>query len=401
MLISTCSIDLPHQAANAPGVMIKCMSSSGGPMFGYVVRTDWHLDPFNYAQYRPSDPDSPLFGSMWKAIHPDAWDTLTAKEIHDRRHQCATKNVVGYPSPCLIFPAMPNNGYCTVCFPPTAKVTKLLPGFAGQEAVQVDVATLAAGDVILAADARTGTLRYDTVSLMSMAAPRKEATFVVLTTRATSASDGDEQAALAMSLTLTPGHHVATGRVCCSSLKRAANIAVGDIVWAVSTPGSNGTLSPRTVVAKRAAIHTGAYSPVLVEGGLPIVDGMATSFDSLPQVELSARATPWLEWQERLLAPRWRLGRVGVELLKCSALFEWLNGALGGETAAGPFCRRAEFIDGLVIDAPALVASIASWLSGGAFAGVAGALCAIVASVSIGKAKAGITARAKANAPRV
>jgi hypothetical protein len=87
-------------------------------------------------------------------------------------------------------------------------------------------------------------------------------------------------------LTLTASHHVPVGAECCSTLKQAKDIKVGETVWAVN----DGKTTPTTVASKGIAKARGLHSPVLTNGGFPVVDGVVTSFDSIDKVTLAKHA---------------------------------------------------------------------------------------------------------------
>ena len=156
---------------------------------------------------------------------------------------------------------------------------------------------LRAGDAIVAASA-DGTLTTDTVSILSLAdADVQGTTFVVLTT------------ASGRNLTLTPTHHVPVGAACCADLKQAKDVAVGETVYelAMSTsktildqPGEavvSASAAVRSTQVKKigTAIKPGLHSPVLSHGTMPIVNGVATSFDALHNVRLASYGLPLLE----------------------------------------------------------------------------------------------------------
>jgi hypothetical protein len=128
------------------------------------------------------------------------------------------------------------------------------------------------GDEIVAAT-DDGTITTDTVSLLSIAKPEfKGGAYIAL------AFDANK------TLTLTPGHHVPVGAVCCSTLKQAKDIEVGEKMWAVK----DGTATATAVTAKTSSVEeTGLHSPVLTNGGFPVVDGIVTSFDSIEKVTLA------------------------------------------------------------------------------------------------------------------
>jgi len=128
------------------------------------------------------------------------------------------------------------------------------------------VDALKEGDAIVAATS-DGVLTTDTVSSFSIAKPDAEATFLKL------------ELATGHSLTLTPGHHLPAGgegEPCCSQLKTAKEVQVGDIVFT-----QEGATS---VIRKTPVVDTGLHSPVLSHGGFPVVDGVITSFDSIDKV---------------------------------------------------------------------------------------------------------------------
>ena len=140
---------------------------------------------------------------------------------------------------------------------------------------------LRAGDSIVAASAH-GTLTTDTVSTLSLAdADVQGTTFVVLTT------------ASGRNLTLTPTHHVPVGAACCADLKQAKDVAIGETIYeAVSV-----SAAVRATQVKKIGTATkpGLHSPVLSHGTMPIVNGVATSFDALHNVRLATYGLPLLE----------------------------------------------------------------------------------------------------------
>ena len=130
----------------------------------------------------------------------------------------------------------------------------------------------------MAADA-DGAITTGSVSLLSVAKPTASAQFVTLTTASTT-------------LSLTEGHHVPFGEACCSMLKKAKDVEVGDKIWAVANGAKTATME--TVTAKSFAALKGLHSPVLTNGGFPIVDGIVTSFDDAQTVSLAARTLKYL-----------------------------------------------------------------------------------------------------------
>ena len=161
-------------------------------------------------------------------------------------------------------PPPPPGGTQDPCFPSTATVTKA-------DGSAASIASLKEGDVIVAA-AADGTLTTDTVSLLSIAKPEMMATFIRLKT------------AEAYSLELTEEHHVPVGAACCSTLKQAKEIAVGETVWTVS----GGATVATTVTEVSRTANKGLHSPVLAAGSFPIVEGFVTSFDGSQSVMLAS-----------------------------------------------------------------------------------------------------------------
>mmetsp|Transcript_37774 Transcript_37774/g.75633 ORF Transcript_37774/g.75633 Transcript_37774/m.75633 type:complete len:360 (-) Transcript_37774:352-1431(-) len=160
------------------------------------------------------------------------------------------------------------------CFPDSAMVTMA-------DGMRARIGALRTGDVVIAATAE-GALRTDTVHMFSIAEPGVTATFLTLTTHAK------------RNLTLTPEHHVPIGRTCCKSLKQAKDLVVGDILW-VLTSSKDGKVAEQQAIAKVTRVDgAGLHSPVLTNGGFPIVDDFITSFDSFSKVTLATYGLPYL-----------------------------------------------------------------------------------------------------------
>ena len=133
------------------------------------------------------------------------------------------------------------------------------------------VDALKEGDQIVAA-ATDGSLTTDTVSLLSIAHPEVIVdNFITLSTAA------------GASLTLTPNHHLPVGPACCSTLKMAKDVSIGEVVHTVA----EGKTTPTKVIGMHVAKATGLHSPVLTNGNFPVVDGFVTSFDSIDKVSLA------------------------------------------------------------------------------------------------------------------
>ena len=77
---------------------------------------------------------------------------------------------------------------------------------------------LVEGDEIVATT-EDGTLTTDTVSFLSIRLPEATAQFLNLVTASNA------------TLTLTPEHHLPVGAACCSTLKKAKDVTVGETVW--------------------------------------------------------------------------------------------------------------------------------------------------------------------------
>lgn len=149
------------------------------------------------------------------------------------------------------------------CFPSSSKVT-----LADGKIITLD--SLKEGDSIVAADA-DGAITTGSVSLLSVAKPTASAQFVTLTTASTT-------------LSLTEGHHVPFGEACCSMLKKAKDVSVGETVWTIKV-GAPAKATVITAISK--APGQGLHSPVLTHGRLPVVDGLVTAFDSIDKVRLA------------------------------------------------------------------------------------------------------------------
>eukprot|EP00965_Chrysotila_dentata_P233174 6199431-Pleurochrysis_carterae.AAC.1 len=150
------------------------------------------------------------------------------------------------------------------CFPADAKVT-----LSNGTIVRID--SLRNGDTMLAATV-DGRLSSDEVTLFSIAMPKAVAPFISLSTSNAT-------------LKLTPEHHLPVGPTCCNSLKKAKDVVVGDVVWTAQTQEISSTIVTRKSVVNGVGLH----SPVLMNGGFPIVDGLVTSFDSIEQVSLARK----------------------------------------------------------------------------------------------------------------
>ena len=66
---------------------------------------------------------------------------------------------------------------------------------------------------------------------------------------------------------------------------------------AAATPPAerSATLAPHTIATVRNTSARGLHSPVLTHGGLPIMDGVVTSFDRIESVTLASYLLPYAE----------------------------------------------------------------------------------------------------------
>ena len=159
------------------------------------------------------------------------------------------------------------------CFPSSATV-KLANGTVRS------IDALRPGDAIVAVDA-SGDLTTGIVSTLSTASPEAQASFLNLTTPSAT-------------LLVTPEHHLPVGAACCTHLKKARDVAVGDVLWTASVTGARAV----RVTAKGVAVGWGLHSPVLTNGAFPVVEGIITSFD---RIEAVTFATYGLQFVEPLL----------------------------------------------------------------------------------------------------
>jgi len=159
------------------------------------------------------------------------------------------------------------------CFPSSATA-------ALRDGRTVRLDELREGDAILVGWA-DGTLGFDVVTPWSLADHSAEgALFLALATSANT------------TLRLTPTHHLPVGETCCKQLKQAKDVRVGELVWAVGRGAAEP--EPHAVLSVRATSGRGLHSPLMQRGGFPVVDGVVTSFNSLPLVKLNAIAQPYL-----------------------------------------------------------------------------------------------------------
>ena len=155
-------------------------------------------------------------------------------------------------------------------------------------AVPTRMDTLAVGDRILAASAH-GALLFDEVSRFSIADHHTASVAFLALTLANN-----------MTLEVTAGHHLPVGATCCSSLKQARQLRVGDQVWTTTaavppmSPAATG-LTPHPLVSIDVTIADGLNNPLMRHGGRPIVNGVVTAFNSITVVTLDSIGVPIAE----------------------------------------------------------------------------------------------------------
>jgi len=141
------------------------------------------------------------------------------------------------------------------------------------------------GDRILAVGVG-GRLITDAVSLFSLRYPGVSVAFMSLTT---SSVEGNA------TLTLTPEHFLPEGKTCCSNVKRAKELRVGDEIWTALAGVNQVTAKLATIVRIDVVMGEGLYSPVLVNGSFPIIDHHVTSFDSASGVKVTSSLLRYVE----------------------------------------------------------------------------------------------------------
>jgi len=149
------------------------------------------------------------------------------------------------------------------CFPGTALVT-----LADGTLSRIDA--LKEGTSILSATTEGG-ITTDTVTLLSIVKPEATAKFLTFTTANNN------------TLTLTPEHHLPVGPTCCSTIRKAKDVPIGATVWMVEAAELTSVLITSKEIVNAVVLH----SPVLSKGGLPIVNGFVTSFDSIEKVTIA------------------------------------------------------------------------------------------------------------------
>jgi hypothetical protein len=142
----------------------------------------------------------------------------------------------------------------------------------------VRIDALKQGDAIKVTDGK-GAITNDTVSGLSISLPEVQAQFLILSTVSKA------------NLTLTPEHHVPVGATCCTTLKQAKDIAVGETIYQIHKEAAvASTVTKITKITKQ-----GLHSPVTTKGTYPVVDGFVTAFDSAGWTAAASVFVPLLE----------------------------------------------------------------------------------------------------------
>jgi len=165
-----------------------------------------------------------------------------------------------------------SSGGSDPCFPSGAKVTLA-------DGTKTRVDKLKEGDSIVSVTSE-GEVFTDTVSILSLSKPAAMVpTFVTLTMNTTAIS-------------LTDEHRVPVGDACCSMLKKAKDVKVGDKVWTVAEGAKVPTKKAVTKINPTSLI--GLHSPVLTHGGFPVVDGVVTAWDNIETITLAKHTLKYL-----------------------------------------------------------------------------------------------------------
>ena len=204
------------------------------------------------------------------------------------------------------------------CFPSQATVTL-------ESGRTVPVTSLSTGDRILAAR-NDGTLYHDTVSRFSLAQSNVSAAFVSLQT---DGGLGHKE------LSLTKTHHLPVGQS--MTIKPASEVEIGETVWVVADLSL--PLAPQKVTSINIIVADGLHNPLLVHGGMPIVDGVATSFNVQPIVTFDSYAVPIVE-ALCVATDTCDFMRKVIVAIECAAKHT---------VHINPTCKTFHYIDGIIM----------------------------------------------------
>ena len=188
-------------------------------------------------------PEGCLMLSRRPGLASQTWTVVVLANPCDDRQPilCNVEEAAPPPSPPPPLPTPPPTPPLyppgeNPCFPSSAVVFR-----ANGTRARVDA--LRTGDAIRALTL-AGELTTDTVSLLSIARPEATAVFVHLSLEG------------GVAIQLTAAHHVPVGGRCCARLKMAADVAVGDTLWAVE----GDTAVPRKAIGSHLVDGTGLHS---------------------------------------------------------------------------------------------------------------------------------------------
>jgi hypothetical protein len=204
------------------------------------------------------------------------------------------------------------------CFPSQATVIL-------ESGRTVPMTYLSTGDRILAAR-NDGTLYHDTVSRFSLAQPNVSAAFVSLQT---DGGLGHKE------LSLTETHHLPVGQS--MTIKPASEVEIGETVWVVADVSL--PLAPQKVTSINIIVADGLHNPLLVHGGMPIVDGVATSFNVQPIVTFDSYAVPIVE-ALCVATDTCDFMRKVIVAIECAAKHA---------VHINPTCKTFHYIDGIIM----------------------------------------------------
>lgn len=220
---------------------------------------------------------------------------------------------------------------CDDCFPSAATVLRLSEGTAAWTRID----SLRRGDLIAAVDEQDRFF-FDEVAFSSLADPTRlnEAYLRLMFGR-----DGGHAA---HNLTLTAGHHLPVGPTCCAHLKIAGEVTVGETVWLRDGKRTSTASAPYTVTAITQTLADGMHSPMLLHGGMPIVDGVVTSFGSISDVRAAATIYPFVGPLATALGLSHTAARIDNlgECMLAKASHLWAGGSL----RSIPACPARSFV---------------------------------------------------------
>lgn len=199
------------------------------------------------------------------------------------------------------------------------------------------ISSLRVGDRILASHLSDGLFFYDEVTFLSIARDNISAHFVNLETAA-----GNK-------LTLTPSHHLPVGAACCSDVRMAKHVQSNDTVW-IHDHKSGAPI--RTTVTKTETtylVNAGLYNPLLKHGGLPVVDGVVTAFNTFETMKFESAVLPYVVEMCTATATC-NLFKRAYTATECM-LKHTNHFAKTGSLSAAPLCKRYDYLDGTIVHA--------------------------------------------------